>query len=311
LVSNIKTCKEFINNHFADGGGTEAVEEGFKESIDKLGWSEDARTRLLFIFLDEEPERLKSKIELMKKYTSIAAAKGIRIIPVISSAENMNHAKSMEYLMRSMALATNGNYLALTDDSGIGDEHAIPTTDAYDVEKLNTLIQRLIIQYCKIPTTQNLFVGNFEKDTVVVTNKVIVAHHDVKKYVVEKEKPIKINESSFIEKTEQVEKSKLDSVSILDNKIDTTTTKVFIDHVRREFEVKLYPNPAIDFVNLEIDGKVKDIFIADENGKIIKRINLIEESKITIEIRDLAIGVYFLKVFNGEQFKHSKFIVLK
>jgi hypothetical protein len=52
--------------------------------------------------------------------------------------------KSTEYVMRSIALATNGSYVFLTDDSGVGDKHIKPTTDNYRVELLNDLLQRVI-----------------------------------------------------------------------------------------------------------------------------------------------------------------------
>jgi hypothetical protein len=46
--------------------------------------------------------------------------------------------------MRSIALATNGSYVFLTDDSGVGDKHIKPTTDNFKVELLNDLLQRVI-----------------------------------------------------------------------------------------------------------------------------------------------------------------------
>ncbi len=77
----------------------------------------------------------------MKK-VKLAAKKGITIIPLAASDTD----KQTEYLMRTFALLTNGTYTFLTNDSGIGNNHIKPTIDSYEVEKLNDLLLRLILQ---------------------------------------------------------------------------------------------------------------------------------------------------------------------
>ena len=73
----------------------------------------------------------------------ILQPKGIKIIPIVASGAN----KNVEFLMRYFSVATNGTYVFLTDDSGIGNPHIKPTTDDFKVEKLNDLIVRLIEKY--------------------------------------------------------------------------------------------------------------------------------------------------------------------
>ena len=68
---------------------------------------------------------------------------GIKIIPLVASDAN----KSVEYLMRYFSVYTNGTYVFLTDDSGIGNKHMKPSTKDFKVEKLNDLIVRLINKY--------------------------------------------------------------------------------------------------------------------------------------------------------------------
>ncbi|MEZ4986299.1 MAG: hypothetical protein R2795_14880 [Saprospiraceae bacterium] len=65
----------------------------------------------------------------------------MQIIPISCSGVD----KSTEYLMRCMALATNGTYTFVTDHSGIGNSHIEPSTDVYKVEYLNDVITRLIV----------------------------------------------------------------------------------------------------------------------------------------------------------------------
>ncbi len=49
--------------------------------------------------------------------------------------------------MRFMAISTNGTYVFITNDSGIGNEHLEPTVGEYQVEYLNDLLVRLINKY--------------------------------------------------------------------------------------------------------------------------------------------------------------------
>ena len=46
-------------------------------------------------------------------------------------------------------MATNGTYVFITNDSGIGNEHIEATVGEYQVEKLRDLIARLIIAYAR------------------------------------------------------------------------------------------------------------------------------------------------------------------
>lgn len=135
---------DFIKKQNAGGGGDypEALKEALDDAVNNLEWSETARTKIIFLLMDAPPhdEAKKDIAVLIAK----AAAKGIRIVPVACSGTD----KATEFIMRSMALATNGTYLFLTDDSGIGNSHIKPTTDEFKVELLNDLLQRVIEQMC-------------------------------------------------------------------------------------------------------------------------------------------------------------------
>lgn len=144
----------FIGKQSAGGGGDfpEAVPEGFETAIDSLHWDGDARARLLFVLLDAPPHQTPGNVERLQKLARHAAEKGIRIVPVAASGID----KSTEYLMRALALQTNGTYLFITNHSGIGNDHIEPSTDSYKVEMLNDLLLRIIMQFtatgdCKRP----------------------------------------------------------------------------------------------------------------------------------------------------------------
>lgn len=144
----------FISAQWAGGGGDtpEAVEVALDSAINHLEWSTEARARILFLVLDAGPHNTpavrKRKQELMRQ----AAAKGIRIVPVAASGID----KATEYLLRSVALGTNGTYTFLTNHSGVGLPHLEPTTDHYDVESLSGLLARILKSYTYMPDCRQL-----------------------------------------------------------------------------------------------------------------------------------------------------------
>lgn len=142
----------FINQQYAGGGGDfpEAMDVGLDSAINNLSWSENARARILFLILDAPPHQGSEVNERLQRLILQAAEKGIRIVPVGASGID----KSTEYLMRALALGTNGTYTFLTDHSGIGNSHIKPSTDSYEVETLNAILVRILKSYTYMPDCQ-------------------------------------------------------------------------------------------------------------------------------------------------------------
>jgi hypothetical protein len=158
----------FISEQSAGGGGDfeEAVEVALDTAINRLSWSDYARTRIVFLILDAPPHNTPEIQEKLDRITKQAAAKGIRIVPLVASGVN----KGTEYLMRSIALATNGTYAFLTDHSGVGGSHLKPSTDSYEVETLNQLLVRVIKSYSYMPDCNQQLPDlnlNYPMDSVV------------------------------------------------------------------------------------------------------------------------------------------------
>jgi len=163
----------FIKLQRAAAGGDvpEAVDVALQSALDSLHWSDNARSRILFIVTDAPPhDDSKEKIiQLIQK----AAAKGIRIVPVICTGAD----RSTEFIMRSMALATNGTYVFLTDDDGSSSLQTKITTSFFNVEFLNSLLERIIRQMViadKCPEQREVDIfkntpGNIE-DVKVITD---------------------------------------------------------------------------------------------------------------------------------------------
>jgi hypothetical protein len=242
LKNDLLKLLNFVKLQGAGGGGDypEAVEKALAVAIDSLQWRDDARSRILFLFMDAPPHD-EAKEEIMRLAIK-AAEKGIRIVPVACSGTN----KSTEYLMRSIALATNGTYLFLTDNSGVGLPHIKPTTDTYNVELLNALMQRVIKQMISAPAC---------KET-------------------KEEQPV------FI-KTENPEK------------------------------VKIYPNPTNGNFVIESDKALKEIFIADFNGKIVQRLSVNDKTRRwKVNIGSYANSTYLVKYITTDNKWGAEKVVL-
>jgi|WetSurSiteA1Bulk_404760.scaffolds.fasta_scaffold00144_10 hypothetical protein len=132
----------FIGNQNASGGGDyeEAVHTALNTAVTQLSWSDNARARLLFLVLDAPPHPTTSVVNDLNDIIRTTAEKGIKIIPISASGID----KDTEFLFRFFAAATNGTYVFITNDSGIGGEHIAATVGDYEVELLNDLIVRLI-----------------------------------------------------------------------------------------------------------------------------------------------------------------------
>lgn len=137
----------FINAQQAGGGGDfpEAVDEALKVGTQNMQWSDKAVNRLLFLVLDAPPHKLPEHVNRLKDAIKTAQEKGIRIIPISASGIDLE----TEFLLRSLSISTNSTYVFITNDSGIGNPHHVPTVGTYKVEFLNNLMVRLITKYGK------------------------------------------------------------------------------------------------------------------------------------------------------------------
>lgn len=135
----------FITNQNAAGGGDfpEAVHSALDVAISQSTWNANASSRILFLLLDAPPHYNQEVISNLEVNLIKAAEMGIKIIPISASGID----KSTEYLMRSFAILTNGTYVFITDDSGVGNSHLEPTIGDFEVEKLNDLIVKLVDEY--------------------------------------------------------------------------------------------------------------------------------------------------------------------
>lgn len=149
MTDRVDDVVNFLYRQEAGGGGDtpEAVEVALEDGIEKHEWSAQARARLLFLVLDAPPHYDERRKEKLRHLVRRANELGIRIIAVSSSGVD----KETEFLMRFLGIHTGGTYTFLTDHSGIGNSHIAPTIGSYEVEYLDDLLVRLIVQYTDRP----------------------------------------------------------------------------------------------------------------------------------------------------------------
>ena len=145
--NNYYTTTNFVKNQEAGGGGDfpEAVHNALEEALNGLQWASNARTRILFLVLDAPPHHEQGVISSLQQSIIKAQEKGIKIIPIVASGID----KETEFLMRYFAVSTNGTYVFITDDSGIGNDHLEATVGPFQVEFLNDLMVRLVNFYAE------------------------------------------------------------------------------------------------------------------------------------------------------------------
>ena len=133
-----------LQKQCATGGGDtpEAVDEAMVKAVDK-NWGNENSTNLIFLVLDAPSHDTDENVTRCAAAVKGAAAKGIRICPVLCSGADT----LCEYTTRMGALLTGGTSVFVTDDSGIGGTHLDPELPDAVVEKLNDLMVRLIVGY--------------------------------------------------------------------------------------------------------------------------------------------------------------------
>ncbi len=104
----------------------------------RLDWRRGNGERLMFHIADAPPHREDATAYLAAARE--AAQKGVQVFGLGASGV----AAESEFLMRQAAAMSNGRYLFLTDDSGVGYGHAEPTISCYRVTLLNDLMIRVL-----------------------------------------------------------------------------------------------------------------------------------------------------------------------
>lgn len=142
FTTDVQAIRSQLNNESASGGGDEpeAVAEALSEAFAIDGWADNS-VKIAFLIYDAPPHT--GKEDMLRSAIASASEKGIHLVPVVSS----NGSRETELFGRAAAICTNGSYVFLTDDSGVGGSHLEPIIGDYEVEKLHDIIVRIINNY--------------------------------------------------------------------------------------------------------------------------------------------------------------------
>lgn len=139
FADDVSTVEGWLEAQRADGGGDrpEAVEQGLSEALD-AEWRSGDTARMLLLVGDAPPHQADNGAFL--EAVGEAREDGIRISPLAASGVDTR----TEYLFRAAEVLTQGRYMFLTDDSGVGDPHKEPSIPCYVVTSLENLLSRVV-----------------------------------------------------------------------------------------------------------------------------------------------------------------------
>jgi len=122
------------------GGGdyAEAMHRGLEEA-GELAWRGQGTARVLFLVADAPPHA-EFAVRTLAAVQALRSA-GVAVYPVAASGVD----SEAELILRTAAVLTLGQYIFLTDDSGVGDPHAEPHIPCYVVEELSATLIRMIV----------------------------------------------------------------------------------------------------------------------------------------------------------------------
>ena len=123
----------------AGGGGDtpEAIHKAL-EDCKQLSWRDADTARVMFVITDAPPHR--EHMQRTLEAADVLRKKGVAIYPLACSGYD----DPAEFVLRAAAMMTGGQFLFLTNDSGVGNSHAEPHIPFYHVEKLDRLMVRMI-----------------------------------------------------------------------------------------------------------------------------------------------------------------------
>ena len=140
FTNDIALVQELLDQECAEGGGDapEAVAQILTETITNNSQWRDDCNKVAFLIFDAPPHE--GTDLMIQAAVRSAAERGIRLVPVVAS----NADRETELFGRSLAICTDGTYVFLTDDSGVGNSHLEPIVGDYDVRLLHDVIVEII-----------------------------------------------------------------------------------------------------------------------------------------------------------------------
>jgi len=138
FTHNLSRFTKQLSRQQADGGGDypEAMDAAMLDAA-ALSWRDNG-SRMLFLVADAPPHP--GAMAATLNTAEELRGQGVAMYPIAASGV----AESAELVMRAAAAMSGGEYIFLTDDSGIGNTHAEPHIPCYSVQTLRNSMLRAI-----------------------------------------------------------------------------------------------------------------------------------------------------------------------
>lgn len=139
FTDSLSDFQQTLSAQHASGGGDypEAMHAAL-EQAGELSWRDHDTARMMFLVGDAPPHarHMQRTFDAVQKLRQ----KNVSIFPVAGSGTR----DEAEFALRTAAFMTMGQYLFLTDHSGVGLPHAAPHAETYNVEWLSSVMLRMI-----------------------------------------------------------------------------------------------------------------------------------------------------------------------
>ncbi len=82
-----------------------------------------------------------------------------------------------------------------------------------------------------------------------------------------------------------------------------------VDNISLQNDLKIFPSPATDFIQIQLSENIKQVEIIAVSGKVVKSIKKTASNSVRADIQDLPAGVYFVRVKTADSVVTRKIVV--
>ena len=83
------------------------------------------------------------------------------------------------------------------------------------------------------------------------------------------------------------------------------------DEIHVVEEIKVWPNPTLGQLTVEVRGQASEVYLADITGKIISKYALNKEKMAQFDISDNPAGIYMIQCLSMKKWLAGKVILMK
>jgi hypothetical protein len=93
----------------------------------------------------------------------------------------------------------------------------------------------------------------------------------------------------------------LDAVGVINSAVNVN------EIAKNNFQI--FPNPTKDFIKINSEKSIQEIYIFDNQGRVLVYENNLESNSV-LDLSSLNSGVYFIRIFDGNNFLNQKIVKL-